>query len=73
MQMYNMMYRMFKKELYNGVPNITVWKLLRKRLYLGTYKLSIVQHSNIWNSIVKRFLKHPALPTEATMNRSYSR
>jgi hypothetical protein len=26
---------MFQKELYNGIPNVTVWRMLRKRLYLG--------------------------------------
>jgi hypothetical protein len=40
-------YRVFHKELYNGIPNVTVWRLLRKRLYLKTYKLSIVQHLTI--------------------------
>jgi hypothetical protein len=35
---------MFQKELYSGVPNVTVWRVLRKRLHLKAYKLSIVQH-----------------------------
>jgi hypothetical protein len=51
-----------KKELYNGILNVAVWRVLRKRLYLKAYKLSIVQgveHSNIWNTIVKLFLKRP--------------
>jgi hypothetical protein len=25
-------YRVFQKELYNGIPNVTVWRVLRKRL-----------------------------------------
>jgi hypothetical protein len=29
--------------------------------------------SNIWNTIVKLFLKHPALPVEVTLNRKYPR
>jgi hypothetical protein len=60
----------FQKELHNGIPNGTVWWVLRKRLHLKVYKLSIVQganvetfsqhspHSNIWNNIVKLFFKH---------------
>ena len=27
-----------------GIPNVTVWRVLRKRLHLKAYKLSIVQH-----------------------------
>jgi hypothetical protein len=34
----------FKKERYNGIPEFIVWQVLRKRLHLRTYKLSIVQH-----------------------------
>jgi hypothetical protein len=34
---------MFQKELYNDIPNITVWQVLRKRLHLKAYNLSIVQ------------------------------
>jgi hypothetical protein len=30
-------------------------------------------HSNIWNTIVKHFLKYPTLPLEVTMNRNYPR
>jgi hypothetical protein len=32
----------FQKELYNGIPNATAWQVLRKRLHLKEYKLSIV-------------------------------
>jgi hypothetical protein len=57
-----------QKELYNGITNVAVWRVLRKRLRLKAYKLSIIQgverwivHSNICNSIAKLFLKHPVL------------
>jgi hypothetical protein len=33
----------FQKELYNGIPNVTVWRVLWKRSHLKAYKLSIVQ------------------------------
>jgi hypothetical protein len=33
-----------KKELYNGITNVALWRVLRKRLHLKAYKLSIVQH-----------------------------
>jgi hypothetical protein len=35
-------YRVIQKELYNGIPNVTVWRVLPKRLHLKEYKLSIV-------------------------------
>jgi hypothetical protein len=38
----------FQKELYNGIPNVTVWRVLRKRLHLKAYKLSIVQDVERW-------------------------
>jgi hypothetical protein len=38
----------FQKELYNGIPNVTVWRVLRKRLHVKVYKLSIVQHLERW-------------------------
>jgi hypothetical protein len=31
------------QEFYNGIPNITVWRVLRKRLHLKAYKLSAVE------------------------------
>jgi hypothetical protein len=37
-------YRIFKKQLYNGIPNVTVLRVLRKYLNLMTYKLSNGQH-----------------------------
>jgi hypothetical protein len=54
-----------------------MWRVLRKPLHLKVYKLYIVQsveyspRSNIWNSILKLFLKHPALPVEITLIRNY--
>jgi hypothetical protein len=32
-----------KKQLYNGIPNVTVWQVLWKRLHLKAYKLFIVE------------------------------
>jgi hypothetical protein len=32
------MYRLFQKEYYNGIPNVTVWRAVRKRLRLKTSK-----------------------------------
>jgi hypothetical protein len=37
-------YTVFEKELCNGIPNVTLWQVLRHRLHLKAYKLSIVQH-----------------------------
>jgi hypothetical protein len=34
----------FKKEPYHGIPNVTAWRVLRNRLHLKTYRLSIGQH-----------------------------
>jgi hypothetical protein len=34
---------MFQKELYNDIPNITVWQALQKRLHFKAYNLSVVQ------------------------------
>jgi hypothetical protein len=56
-------YRVFQKELYNGVSSVTVRRVLWKPLHLKTYKLSIVQ----------ALLKHPALPVEAALNRNCPR
>jgi hypothetical protein len=64
---------MFKKELYNDIPSVTVWQVLRKRLHLKANKLSIAQIVERWNTIVMRFLKHPVLPVEVTMYRNYPR
>jgi hypothetical protein len=70
-------YRVFQKEFYNFIPNITVWWVLRKRLHLKAYKISIVfvtlATHHIWNTIVKLFLTHPALPLEVILNRNYPR
>jgi hypothetical protein len=38
----------FPKELYNGVPNVTAWLVLRKRLHLKLYKLSVVEGVEWW-------------------------
>jgi hypothetical protein len=41
------LYMVFQKERYNGIRNVTVWRVLRKRLHLKVYKLSIVQHQGV--------------------------
>jgi hypothetical protein len=38
------MYMVFRKEFYNGISNVNVWRVLRRRLHLKAYKLSIVKH-----------------------------
>jgi hypothetical protein len=37
-------FKVFQKEIYNGITNIAVWRVLRNRLHLKLYKLPIVQH-----------------------------
>jgi hypothetical protein len=39
----NRMQTVFQKEIYDGIPNVTVWQVLRKPLHLKAYKLSVVQ------------------------------
>jgi hypothetical protein len=39
----NVVHRVFQKEFYRGIPNVTVWRVLRKRSHLREYKLSIVE------------------------------
>jgi hypothetical protein len=39
---------MFQKELYSDIPNVTVWRVLRKCLHLKAYKLYIVQGVQRW-------------------------
>jgi hypothetical protein len=34
----------FEKELYKCMANVTLWRVVRKRLHLKAYKLSIVEH-----------------------------
>jgi hypothetical protein len=36
------------KELYSGIPNVNVWRVLRKLLHLKAYRLSIVQGAERW-------------------------
>jgi hypothetical protein len=39
-----------------GIPNVTVWRVLQKRLHLKAYKLSIVQHlTNVDKVVHKAF------------------
>jgi hypothetical protein len=37
-----------------GIPNVTVWRVLRKRSYLKAYKLSIVQHLTDADKVVHK-------------------
>jgi hypothetical protein len=39
-----MLYSVSQKELCNGIPNVSVWRVLRKSLHLKAYELSIIQH-----------------------------
>jgi hypothetical protein len=41
-------FKVFQKELYNCIPNVSAWRVLRKYLHLKTYKLSIVQDVERW-------------------------
>jgi hypothetical protein len=43
---------MLQKQLYNGTPNVAVWRVLRKRLHLKVYKLHvyIVQDLEQWKA-----------------------
>jgi hypothetical protein len=44
------LHRVFQKELCNGLPTVTVWRVLQKRFHLKAYKLSIaVQHLSVSN------------------------
>jgi hypothetical protein len=35
-------YRVLQKELYSGIPNVTVRRVLQKRLHLKAYKLFFI-------------------------------
>jgi hypothetical protein len=39
---------MFQEELYNAIPNVTVWRVLRKRLHLKAYKLLGYEQLERW-------------------------
>jgi hypothetical protein len=45
---YCILYRIFQKELYIGILNVTVWRMLRKCLHLKAYKLSNFQGDVRW-------------------------
>jgi hypothetical protein len=36
---------MFQKELYNGIPNATMWRILRKRLEQDVQGFLITRHT----------------------------
>jgi hypothetical protein len=44
------------EKLYNGVPNVTVWRLLRKLLHLKAYKLLYV-YLIVFRSMKRSILK----------------
>jgi hypothetical protein len=44
----------FQKEVYNGIPNVTVWRVLRNHLGL---KLSIVQGVERWRVCTLLYVK----------------
>jgi hypothetical protein len=58
----------FHKELYNANPNVTVWRVLQKRLHIRAYKLSVVQgvqqfqRFQSFDAFLKTPLKHPYDP-----------
>jgi hypothetical protein len=37
-----------------SIPNVTMWRVLRKRLHLQAYKLSLVQHLTDVNKVVHK-------------------
>jgi hypothetical protein len=49
------LYRVLQKELCNGIPNVTVWRVLRKRLHLKAYRLSVIQHDRNKRQIITDF------------------
>jgi hypothetical protein len=51
---------MFQRELYNGIPNVTVWRTIYSSLSAKGFVTLTARH--FWNDIVKPFLKRPALP-----------
>jgi hypothetical protein len=57
-----------KKKLYNGIPNVTMWRVLRKPLHLNAYKVSIVQHFERWIFRVERWIvRTPTIHTICTI------
>jgi hypothetical protein len=54
----------FQKELYNDIQNVALWRVLRKRLNLEVYKLSIDEHLERW--IVLHAFKYKISITLAT-------
>jgi hypothetical protein len=61
----NYLYMVFQKELYSVFQMLLCGECYEKGLRLP--------HSNIWNTNVELFLKHTALPVEATLNRNCPR
>jgi hypothetical protein len=40
---FGLKYSVIQKELYNDIPHVSVWRVLRKHLHLNAYKSSIAQ------------------------------
>jgi hypothetical protein len=45
---YIVLYRIFQKKIYNDIPNVNVWRALRKGLQLKEYKLPLFQDIEQW-------------------------
>jgi hypothetical protein len=56
----------FKEELYNDIPNVTLWRVLRKRLLLKSNKLSIVQLVYVANVTNSPFTEQASITVELT-------
>jgi hypothetical protein len=61
------LHKVFRKEFYIGIPNVTMWRVLWKRLHLKTCKVSIV---NILLSL-HIFWNTLHLLVEVTLNYDY--
>jgi hypothetical protein len=81
--------RVFKKALYNDIPNVTLWRVAktftfeviqtihRSRCWtvdsLDSFKCKCFYNAGHTVTAVKLFLKHAALLVEVTLNRNYLR
>jgi hypothetical protein len=68
------LYRVFQKELYNDIPNVAVWPVLRKRLHLKVYKISVVQGVEVRVRFLTLpdFLRSSGSGTGSTQPREYN-
>jgi hypothetical protein len=49
----------------------SIYRVFKKWICNGISNVILSPHSNVWNNIVKLFLKHPALPVEVILNHNY--